>query len=147
MIFQRDIISQLLFRPWHFKINEDIFIKFEWHDIQIKKINRKNLKGVASYFSTLVKMVISDPFSQQDSQVMEQTTTLLLFWMFYGVAKSWSKKWHLLSMKLSSHLKVFWIPYARQYNLRFAYFLPSFRSSFMYCDLRPYVWLVFKSSF
>ena len=37
------------------------------------------------------------------------------------------------------------IPYARHYNPRFVYFLPTSWSSFMYCDLWPYVWLVFKS--
>ena len=41
----------------------------------------------------------------------------------------------------------FHIPYARHYNPRFVYFLPPFWSSFMYCDLWPYVWLVFKSGF
>ena len=39
------------------------------------------------------------------------------------------------------------IPYARHYKPRFVYFLPTFWSSFMYCDLWPYVWLVFKSGF
>ena len=29
----------------------------------------------------------------------------------------------------------------RHYNPRFVYFLPTFWSSFMYCDLWPYVWL------
>ena len=37
--------------------------------------------------------------------------------------------------------------YPCHYNPRFAYFLPTFWSSFMYCDLWPYVWLVYKSSF
>ena len=40
-----------------------------------------------------------------------------------------------------------YIPYACHYNPRFVYFLPTFWSSFMYCDLWPYVWLVFKSGF
>ena len=44
-------------------------------------------------------------------------------------------------------LQLTWLPYARQYNPRFVYFLPTFWSSFMYCDLWPYVWLVFKSGF
>ena len=35
-------------------------------------------------------------------------------------------------------------PYARHYNPRFVYFLPTFWSSFMYCDLWPYVWFKFK---
>jgi hypothetical protein len=30
-------------------------------------------------------------------------------------------------------------------NPRFVYFLPTFWSSFIYCDLWSYVWLVFKS--
>ena len=38
-----------------------------------------------------------------------------------------------------------YIPYARHYNPRFVYILPLFWSSFMNCDLWPYVWLVFKS--
>ena len=37
------------------------------------------------------------------------------------------------------------IPYARHYDPRFVYFLLTFWSSFMYCDIWPYVWLVFKS--
>ena len=39
------------------------------------------------------------------------------------------------------------IPYERHYNPRFVYFLPTFWSSFMYCELWPYLWLVFKSGF
>ena len=41
----------------------------------------------------------------------------------------------------------FHLPYARHYNPRFVYFLPTFWRSLMYCDLWPYVWLVFKSGF
>ena len=40
-----------------------------------------------------------------------------------------------------------YIPYARHYNPRFVYFLSIFRSSFMYCDLWPYVWLINQSGF
>ena len=39
------------------------------------------------------------------------------------------------------------IPYVRHYNPRFVYFLPTFQSSYMYCVLWSYVWLVFKSGF
>ena len=42
-------------------------------------------------------------------------------------------------------LFVWCVPYACHYNPRFVYFLPTFWSSFMYCDIWPYVWLVFKS--
>ena len=31
------------------------------------------------------------------------------------------------------------LPYARHYNPRFVYFLPTFWSSFMYCDLWPHI--------
>ena len=31
-----------------------------------------------------------------------------------------------------------YIPYARHYKPRLVYFLPTFRSAFMYCDLWPY---------
>ena len=33
-----------------------------------------------------------------------------------------------------------YLPYARHYNPRFVYFLPTFWKSFIYCDLWPYVW-------
>ena len=36
------------------------------------------------------------------------------------------------------------LPHAHYYNPRFVYFLSTFLSSFRYCDLWPYVWLVFK---
>ena len=39
------------------------------------------------------------------------------------------------------------LPYARHDNPQFVYFLPTFWSSFMNCDLWIYVWLVFKSGF
>ena len=39
------------------------------------------------------------------------------------------------------------LPYTRHYNPQFVYFFPTFWSSFMYCDLWPYVWLVLKSGF
>ena len=39
------------------------------------------------------------------------------------------------------------IPYARHYKPRLVYFLPHFQRPFMYCDLWPYAWLVFKSGF
>ena len=63
---------------------------------------------------------------------------------------------NLLTLKPSqSHIKCQsprfseprYIPYACHYNPWFVYFLPTFWSSFMYCDLWPYVWLVFKSGF
>ena len=39
------------------------------------------------------------------------------------------------------------ILYVRHYNMLFVYLLPTFWSLFKYCDLWPYVWLVFKSGF
>ena len=40
--------------------------------------------------------------------------------------------------------KVKHVPNARHYNPRFVYFLSTFWSLFMYCDLWAYVWLLFK---
>ena len=45
------------------------------------------------------------------------------------------------------YLHIEGIPYAHHYNLRCVYFLLTFWSSFMYCDIWPYVWLVLKSGF
>ena len=53
--------------------------------------------------------------------------------------------WSWMQQCFCSHF--FCIPYARHYNPQFVYFLPTFWSSFMYSDLWPYVWLVFKSGF
>ena len=53
--------------PWHFKNNEDIITKFEWHGLQIIKINRKKFNRsdiTPSYFLALMKMVIFSHFSQ-----------------------------------------------------------------------------------
>ena len=53
--------------PWHFKSNEDIITKFEWHWFQIIRINRKKFDGsgiTSFYFPVLMKMVIFGPFSQ-----------------------------------------------------------------------------------
>ena len=52
-----------------------------------------------------------------------------------------------LEFKVEHSYYVYLLPYARHYNPRFVYFSSTFWSSFMYCDLWPYVWLVFKSGF
>ena len=61
--------------------------------------------------------------------------------MFYLI------KWLIAIVFAYLFKNLFNIPYARHYNPRFVYFLPTFWGSFMYCDLSPYVWLVFKSNF
>ena len=37
--------------------------------------------------------------------------------------------------------------YCTRAIIRFVYFFPNFWSSFMYCDLWPYVWLIIESGF
>ena len=55
-------------------------------------------------------------------------------------------KW-LKSAKYKWFHKSFQVLYAPHYNPLFVDFSPIFWSSFMYCDLWPYVWLLFKSGF
>ena len=53
--------------PWHFKVNEDIITKFEWHGFQIIRINRKKFgrSGITpSYFPTLMSIANFVHFSQ-----------------------------------------------------------------------------------
>ena len=64
-------------------------------------------------------------------------------------------KWHTFCLETEFNVSAWptirnftWsVQYARHYKPRFVYFLHIFRNSFMYCDLWPYVWLVFKSCF
>ena len=67
---------------------------------------------------------------------------LTLIWQF----KLLSRRTHrYITFWPTESVLLFHIPYARHYNPRFVYLLPTFWSSFKYCDLWLYVWLVLKS--
>ena len=53
-------------RPWHFKSNEGIITKFNWHGLQIMRIDKKKkeLVGVAIY-KTVHQKVIFKIFDQK----------------------------------------------------------------------------------
>ena len=75
-----------------------------------------------------VQVVITDAISYQ---ICDSSTLVIVK---SGMFKSWQE----VPIEL---------PYARHYKPRLVYFLPTFWSSFMYCDLWPYVWLINESGF
>ena len=66
--------------------------------------------------------------------------------IFFGPRYSWLRKPYF-------QFALYYIPYARHYNPRFVYFLPTFWKSKTFFQggffrkFCPYVWLVFKSGF